>query len=299
MRSWLIGVVGSLAAAGMLYTGVSAQGVPGDEQETDLERQSDDPEVRVERLIRAVGGPDSQIGITVADLEPGDAARGARVSEVRNESPADKAGIRAGDVITAFDGERVRSARQLSRVVGETPAGRAVDVTVTRDGQPVTMQVTPERRRQGFAWRSDGPGPVPPLMYRGPYRMDPRDVPGQEWLERFHRDLDQSFPGSGRGRLGIVAQSLSPQLAEYFGTKHGVLVSSVRDDSPAEGAGLRAGDVITAVDGEQVSSPSDLARLTASADAGEVTISYVRDRKSAEAKVTLPERVRRGTARPI
>ena len=104
----------------------------------------------------------------------------------------------------------------------------------------------------------------------------------------------------GRARLGVVAQPLSPQLAEYFGTKGGVLVATVRDDSPAARAGLRAGDVITAVHGQKVESPADLARATAQVEGGDVGVSYVRDRKSAEATVALPARERpRDRTRPV
>lgn len=310
MREWMAGAVGSLAAAGMLCTGVSAQDVSGREQ-ADPAGRDGDRSVRVERLIRAIG-PETRIGVTIADLEPADAAqRGARVSEVRDEGPAARAGVQAGDVITEFDGERVRSARQLSRLVSETPAGRTVDVTLTREGTPMTLKVTPERRDDRFGSR--GPeGQVSPHLYgkqpplyqwpepRSRFRLPSRPEERQEWFERFHPEMwDQEvFGPAGRGRLGIVAQALSPQLAEYFGTKEGVLVSSVRDDSPAARAGLRAGDVITAIDGEKVDSPADLVRAAARAE-GSLTIAYVRDRKTGEAKVPVPARERREPSHPI
>jgi membrane-associated protease RseP (regulator of RpoE activity) len=161
----------------------------------------------------------------------------------------------------------------------------------------MNLEVTPERVERGFASRWDAPRVQPPLL-RGPgphFRFDRRDGPrGDEWF-----DLHREFAGPGRGRLGIVAQPLTGQLAEYFGTKDGVLVSSVREDSPAARAGLRAGDVITSVDGEPVESPSALARAAAQAKEGELTIAYVRDRKSAEAKVRLPARERREGSRPV
>jgi len=310
MREWMVGAVGSLAAAGMLWTGVSAQDVGGGEEAERAQRDGD-RNVRVERLIRAIG-PESRIGVTIADLEPADATqRGARVSEVRDESAAARAGVQAGDVITEFDGERVRSARQLSRLVSETPAGRTVDVTLLREGNAMTLKVTPERGddRLGSRW----PGReierhlygLQPPLYRGPeprfrFRVPSHPEDRREWFERFHPEIwdQEMFGPAGRGRLGIVAQALSPQLAEFFGTKEGVLVSSVRDDSPAAAAGLRAGDVITAVDGEKVASPSDLVRAAARAER-DVTIAYVREGKPAEAKVPLPPRERRERSHPI
>src|SRR5205814_97864 len=65
----------------------------------------------------------------------------------------------------------------------------------------------------------------------------------------------------GRGRLGVTLEELTPQLAKYFGAKDGVLIASVREDSPASRAGLKAGDVITKVNNEPVGSRDDLMRL--------------------------------------
>ena len=67
-----------------------------------------------------------------------------------------------------------------------------------------------------------------------------------------------SFRMNERGRLGVSIQPLEGQLAEYFGTSKGVLVNSVDKDSPAAKAGLKAGDVVTAVNGKAVSEPSEL-----------------------------------------
>src|SRR3954462_12243097 len=78
-------------------------------------------------------------------------------------------------------------------------------------------------------------------------------------------------------RLGISTWSLSKQLAEYFGVQEGVLITSVSDDSPAAKAGLRAGDVITAIDGDKVSSPGDITRTLGKKETGDVTLTVVRD----------------------
>ncbi|MBE3071835.1 MAG: PDZ domain-containing protein, partial [Acidobacteria bacterium] len=87
------------------------------------------------------GGP--QIGVTIKEAAKGE---GAEIAGVQSESPASKAGFRSGDTIVEFDGERVRSAAQLTRLVRETPVGRAVKVTVTRDGKRVELSVAPEER---------------------------------------------------------------------------------------------------------------------------------------------------------
>ena len=91
-------------------------------------------------------GRGAQIGVTVRDVENDDAKQtGVIVDEVRSGSPAEKAGIKAGDAIVEFDGERVRSVRQFTRLVHETPAGRKVTAVVTRNGSRTNVTVAPER----------------------------------------------------------------------------------------------------------------------------------------------------------
>lgn len=101
-----------------------------------------------------------QLGVTISDLESGDlggrVTGGVRIDEVVSESAAAKAGLQAGDIVTAFDGERVRSARQFSRLVRETPEGRTVGVDIVRDGEAQSLQVTPERG--AATMRLDGDG---------------------------------------------------------------------------------------------------------------------------------------------
>src|SRR5690349_19586143 len=101
----------------------------------------------------AFAGRGAQIGLAVEDLDDADAKqnRGVRVETVTPDGPADKAGIKAGDLITEFDGERVRGTVQFSRLVQETPPGRQVAVVLSRGGQRVNVNVSPERR----SWSDD------------------------------------------------------------------------------------------------------------------------------------------------
>jgi serine protease Do len=96
--------------------------------------------------------------------------------------------------------------------------------------------------------------------------------------------------GFGNRRIGISTQTLSKQLAEYFGVKDGgVLVTSVTENSPAAKAGLKAGDVITAVDGEKVSSPGDITRALGKKETGDVSLTVIRDKSMRTVTVT-PEK---------
>ena len=230
-------------------------------------------------------GLGSTIGVTVRDLSSqeasGDAARGGVVIDrVQSGTPAAQAGFKVGDVVLEFDGERVRSARQFARLVRETPPGRPVSVAVLRGGSRETVSVTPEARSA----RALVPEDLEERIERS--------------LERLPRNFNFEFdfprdPGGilSRGRLGVTVSPLTAQLAEYFGVKEGVLVESVQADSPAARAGLRAGDVITAIAGNPVRSPADVTReLRQLQPDATAEMRVMRDRKELTLTVTAPER---------
>src|SRR5687767_15338601 len=136
MKMWKTAAVLAIAVAAAAIGAAVAPPVQGQTRIT--------PKVRALEMLS--GG--SRIGVSIRDLEDSDstAAKGATgviVEEVATESPAEKAGIRKGDVIAEFDGERVRSVRQLTRVVQETPAGRTVPAVLQREGQRTTVSITP------------------------------------------------------------------------------------------------------------------------------------------------------------
>lgn len=235
----------------------------------------------------------SQLGVRVGDLDPAatqsgkdGASNGVRIDEVEHESPAERAGLREGDIVVQFDGERVRSARQFSRLVRETPDGRTVPIEIVRNGQRQALNVTPEAR--SFEWNFEIDGD-----------QIRRDV--ERGLRGFRFD-GPAFDFDGRslfgrrGRLGVQVDALTPQLAAYFGaTSGGVLVTSVTEDSAAAKAGMKAGDVITSINGTEVRDFGGLTSALARAE-GEIEIGVLRDRKAIALKATLePPRSRRST----
>jgi serine protease Do len=147
---------------------------------------------------------------------------GALVSGVTEGSPAAKAGIKPGDVITEFNGQRVARADRLPNVVATTPVGREVALAVIRDGKstPLTLKVgqLPESKEAAA-----GPEKVP-------------------------------------AKLGLTVEPVTPKLAEEMGLrdKQGVVVRSVESDSPAADAGIREGDVIVEVNRHAIHSAADL-----------------------------------------
>jgi len=250
--------------------------------------------------IFGMGG--SRVGMVVRDVETADVSKeklsgtaGAIVTEVVQASAAEKAGVKVGDVVTAFDGERVRSARQLERLVEETPAGRTVKVALQRAGAPVTLEVTPEapkmtqmRPGEGGDMFWERGAPRPGQQFHGPEGGMPFkfEVPSG----RFDFDSDP-FLAAGRGRLGVRVQDLSDELAGYFGVKSGVLVAGVEADAPAAKAGIKAGDVITAVNGQAITEPGELRREVAKVEDGKTAeLSVTRDKKPLTLKVEVTPR---------
>ena len=255
--------------------------------------------------IFSVGGG-SRLGVTIRDLDSDDAKAkapsGVVIEQVDEDSPAAKAGLKQNDIIVEFDGERVRSVRQFTRLVSETPAGRSVAANVMRDGSRVSITVTP---RDGSNLRFlEGDGfenldtlrrfsTTPPAITALPARpmMTPTPMPR----------AFESFVWRSSNRLGITTTELSPQLREYFGAKEGVLVNSVEDASAASKAGVKAGDIITSINGQNVGTPADVRRELGRIDAGdEFTIGVIRDKKvtTLKGKASEPSE-RRRTGRAI
>ena len=102
-----------------------------------------EPRPSVDRNVMVLDGRGSQLGVMVSDLDAKAASGGVKIDEVNDDSPAERAGIRAGDVVVEYDGERVRSARQFTRLVQETPEGRPVAIGLMRDGKKQTVTATP------------------------------------------------------------------------------------------------------------------------------------------------------------
>jgi membrane-associated protease RseP (regulator of RpoE activity) len=193
---------------------------------------------------------------------------GALVAGVDEESAAAKAGLQRGDVIVEFAGERVRSAAQLRRLIRETPAGRTVNLQVMRDGQSRTLNAKLQAHTNNFHFQA--PDVNIPQIEINPGLMAP------------FNNRNFTFMFSGRPTLGVTGEELTSQLAGYFGVKQGkgVLVSEVVAGSPAAQAGLKAGDVIVAVDGKDVPTVAELRKaveLKSGEETRKLNLTVVRD----------------------
>lgn len=231
--------------------------------------------------------------------------RGAVVMKVVADSPAEKSGLKENDVIVSFNGRRVDSVREMQRLLNETPADRTVQIEVIRGNSRQTLAATLAKRSlQSF--KLLGPGFNEKFMKQNEESMKRAEESlkrSEESLKQYQGKLkalppnfgDFAFvnPGEfaffGGTRLGISAESLTDQLAEFFGVKDskGVLVASVEDNSSAAKAGIKAGDVIIAIDNEKVDSVRALLKALSGKTEGTVAVKVVRNRTEQTINVTL------------
>lgn len=237
--------------------------------------------VLVGAIPAAAGSGHGYLGVHLQDLDEAllaaldydDLDHGVLITEVVEDSPAEKAGLRQGDVILEFDDADARSLRGLTRRVRRTDAGETVTVRVLRKGEEKTFQVElgEAESRRGDVWFF-----------------------GDDGDRRFEVAPDSDFrmhwQGSDRARLGVRIESLDEKLGRYFGTDEGVLVLGVEEDGAAEDAGLEPGDVIVALDGETIADTDDLRDELEDFEPGdEVELEILRERETRRVTVELEE----------
>lgn len=233
--------------------------------------------------------------------------RGAVVMKVVAGSPAEKAGLKENDVIVSFNGRRVDSVRELQRLLNETPAERTVQIEVMRGGNRQSLATTLAKR--SFQSFNLGPEFDGQFMKQNEESLKhteeslKRYEEAQKMQEDKLRALPPNFgdftfvnPGEfsffGGPRLGITAESLTPQLAEFFGVKDGkgVLVASVEENGPAAKAGIKAGDIIIAVDNERIDSGRAIVKALSGKTEGVVPVKIVRNHAEQTFNITLEKR---------
>jgi len=279
MKNLKIGAysLGLTIVVGALVTVVSAQSV----------RVQTAPSSGGARMM-TLDGRGAQLGVMVSDLDAKTAGTtvGVKIDDVNGDSPAEKAGIKPGDVVVEYDGERVRSARQFTRLVQETPEGRSVKIALLRDGKRQVVDATPETG--AMTWNMIDPDRLREDVERG-MRSFSFDMPEKHFEYRIPEPV-MPFAPLSRGRLGVTVQSMTRDLEEYFGAKNGgALVSAVTPESAASKAGIKAGDVIVSVNGHSVRDSDDLMREIGELT-GEVTVVVVRDKKEVTLKATVEPR---------
>lgn len=216
--------------------------------------------------------------------------RGVEVTRVAEDSPAAKAGIKEGDVILEYNGQRIEGVEQFMRMVRETPPNRQVRLLVSRGGATQTLTATLGERK-GIAL----PGNV---------EIDVKEI--EKELGKLRRLEDFDFririPDIPRPQmtwrsrvLGVEAESLGDsQLAEFFGVKEGVLVRSVLEGSPAAKAGIKAGDVIVKIEDRKVTTPGEISSILREMESKKtVNVTLMRRQKEMTLAVPLEEKAER------
>jgi serine protease Do len=235
----------------------------------------------------------SYLGVDTRDISPDRVSTlqlknesGVEVTMVDQDAPAGKAGIKEHDVILTVNGNKVESVEQLRRMIREIPAGRTVDIGISRNGQPMKLQAQLAERHSNRAMKFNMP-PMPSVSALP--NMSDFDVPVSVVV--VHSAM----------RSGLMVENLTPQLGDYFGAKngHGVLVRSVEKGSRAEKAGFRAGDVIVRVGRDPVHDSGDFNHALQSHRAkGSVAVGIIRDKKEQSITLTLPPKRESGELFP-
>ncbi len=227
----------------------------------------------------AFSGNRGRIGVVVkTDADEANDKIGARIEAVTPGGPADKAGLKAGDIITRFDGtalggvaaeedETSGPGMKLIELARALDPGDTVQVEYRRgtETRKATL-VAAEVEMRGMA-TVDIPDMIERAMPRGQW------TPGGD----FHLNMFMDAPWGG-----IELVSLNPDLGEYFGTREGVLVVRAPEDSTLA---LKGGDVILAIGGRKPTSPEHAMRILRSYDEGESVVLDVQ-RKQRRTSVT-------------
>jgi serine protease Do len=219
----------------------------------------------------------SYLGVWVWDLDAAQAKElrvgegsGVVVTLVSPGSPAEQAGIHPGDVISDFNGQKVEDKEQFSRLVRDTAPGRLVKLKIVRNGAAHAINA-----KIGSISSADRPGPI--AIPQGSARNATFPQP----------DVPRSLTTWRSPVLGVDAEPLFGQLASYFGVSEGVLVRSVAAGSPAEKAGIKAGDVITHVGKQPVTTPAAITAQLRAQPSATVKLGVTRERSAISISVTL------------
>ena len=251
-----------------------------------------------------------------------DEDRGVMISEVVEDSAAEKAGLEDGDIILEFNGKEIATHKQLTRAIGKTSPGDKVELLILRAGKEkkLSAEMGEHEKNYSFSWNHGKNGKTiviegdgEDLHHKLMEFHEDLDLEDLEELDDIHveilkefqdgehsphvmirrrgggKDGDWTFFDSDRGYMGVHLDDIDGQMAEYFEVKDGgALVTEVAEDSPAEQAGLKAGDVIVKLDDQDIHSTSALHKAMADTEKDqEVQVQVVRkgDRKTLKVKL--------------
>ena len=224
-----------------------------------------------------------RMGVNIETSEGGDPVEGVKIIAVTPNSPADDAGLRTGDVITAVNGEALSAEnvmaanKTLLEFMNGVEEGDTLDVEYLRDGKVGKVEVQPRvLGPQAFAWAGKEGNFTMPAM--PPVHVAPHGP----------NSFRFSFGGGWRGTWGdMEVVELTKGLGRYFGTDKGLLIISAPKSNAFQ---LQEGDVILSIDGREPSSVNHCMRILSSYQPGEkLVFNIMRDKKRDTIEVEIPD----------
>lgn len=258
----------------VICLGLTAAFVVGKPQSRSTKEKSKSSETKITSKTPWLGVMTQTVDDDIADAFEVDVDYGAIINEIVQDSPAEKADLEEGDVIISFNGKKVWDSDDLTDLIEESETGAKATLGILRDGKEMTVNVELGSRPRNSSWVSRGS----------------HNTPGVYWFNG--PDDMRVFNWSGGGYIGVQLTELTDQLGLYFGVKNdeGVLITEVNEDSPAEKAGLEAGDVITAINNEEVSDYGDVKEMVSESEEGDkLAVTIIRDKKSQTIEVVVEE----------
>jgi len=251
-------------------------------------------EKRVERILLDSSFERSYLGIQTVEISKENYAkfglsevRGVGIEKVVENSPAAQAGLQNGDVIIRFEGEETKSVMKLTRLISEVAPDQTAKITILRGGSEREFNVTLGKRvlaqmpMGNFRFEN---APMLPAVPRAP---QVQTVPLLPAPREGDRDVF-IWRGAASRQIGVGVTALTKQLSDYFGVSEGkgLLINNVRENSPADKAGIKAGDIIVEIEGKAVKGQVDLIRSVNEKKEGDVSLTIIRDRNRQTVRVT-------------
>jgi serine protease Do len=247
-------------------------------------------------LAQSSKAPDAPVagwlGVTIQDVTedlsetlPRGLREGALINGVLEDSPAEEAGLQEGDIVVKIDQSRVRNSADLTNAVRDSRPGHVSSIEYYREGRRMRTEVTLAEKENTTIWNPRGEG-------RHQARRHHSSEEPNVYFFDDHGRGPMGLMAGGTPRLGVQLMDLSDQLSEYFGVAEGVLITEVISESAAETAGLKAGDVITAVGDKPTGSSEEVRAELGEVESGPVEITVVRhgEEQKLTAELKLPRR---------
>jgi serine protease Do len=200
-----------------------------------------------------------------------DSRNGAILHTVYSGTAADAAGLKSGDILLTFGGEKIFDDRDLTDLIHDRDPGDRVSITLIRDGETLTVDAV-LGTRDDMEWEREDDG----------------------W-SRFWDGIGNLFghhSGDSGPRLGVYVEELEDQMADYFeaGDDGGILLTRIVRNSPARDAGLLAGDVVIRVDDSNIRDTGDISRALRGKWGETVPVTVIRKGDRLEIQVVLEEK---------